>query len=361
MIHRTLVAIGALLASACQNIPDPDFDPRAPEDSASSAKDATQPKLTTVRRSGRINPDWLKPPQDDYRLGPGDLLEIEIAEIEGTLARTFVMPDGLVHYNLAGGVTAEGRTIPEFTADLTEALSKDYARPLVNASLVEVRSRRYWILGRVFNPGIYPLRQPTTLLEAISQSGGLFTSRFSGTTEELADLGRSVVVRDGRVLPINFEALVRRGDTSQNIYLKHNDFVYLPSSQNGAVLLLGAVREPQSVGFKDSLTLIEALAYGKGPVEGAYTRKIVIVRGSLTEPQAAVVDLNRILQGKETDVALAPGDIVWVPRSPFSALREGVELVIRDAARTIAVNEGAAAVGSDDRALIGIPPAATGP
>jgi protein involved in polysaccharide export with SLBB domain len=357
MIRRCICLATLVLANACQHIPDPTFDPRQP----GTERPIREARLTTVHRSSRIDPDWLKPPEDAYQLGPGDLLEIEIAEIEGTLARTFVMPDGLVHYNLAGGVPAEGSTIPEFTRALTAALSKDYAQPLVNVSLVEVRSRRYWILGRVFNPGIFPLRQPTTLLEAISQSGGLFTSRFSGSTEELADLGRSVVVRDGKVLPVDFEALVRRGDTSQNIYLRHNDFIYLPSSQSGAVLLLGAVTEPQSIGYKDSLSLITALAYGKGPAEGAYLRKVVIVRGSLSEPQAATVDVSRILTGRSPDIRLAPGDIVWVPRSPFNALREGVELVIRDAARTIAVNEGAAAAGSDARALIGIPPAPVGP
>lgn len=343
----------------CQNIPDPDFDARAPQTAIPT--EARDLDFTTVRRPTGVDPKWLRPPQDPYLLGPGDLLEIEIAEVEGTLARTFVMPDGLVHYNLAGGVRAEGLTQAQLAEQLAAALADDYAKPLVNVSLVEVRSRRYWILGRVFKPGIYPLRQPTTLLEAVSQAGGLFTSRFSGSTEELADLGRSVIIRDGRVLPVDFQRLIREGDTSQNIFLLHNDFIYLPSSQSAAVLLLGAVEEPKSIGFKDRLTLIQALAYGRGPSEGAYLRKIVVVRGSLTEPKATTIDLTEILTGRAPDVVLQPGDIVWVPRSRFNALREGVELVLRDAARTIAINEGAAVAGSDDRALIGIPPAATGP
>ncbi len=156
----------------------------------------------------------------------------------------------------------------EFSKKLREALKRDYTNPLVNVSLVEVLSRRYWILGRVFKPGLYPLRQPTTLLEAISQAGGLFTSRFSGTTEELADLSKSVVIRDGEILPVNFEKLVRAGDTSQNIYLHHNDYIYLPSAATSTVLILGAVAAPQAVGYKDSLTLIDCIAQCNGACQG---------------------------------------------------------------------------------------------
>nr|WP_246417955.1 polysaccharide biosynthesis/export family protein [Haloferula luteola] len=297
----------------------------------------------------------LQPPRDPYLLGPGDILEIEIAEVSGTLARTFVMPDGMVYYNLAGGVKAEGLTQRQFADKLTQALKRDYTQPLVNVSLVEVRSRRYWILGRVFKPGLYPLRQPTTLIEAISGAGGLFTSGFSGFTEELADLSNSIVIRDGEILPVNFERLVQGGDTSQNIYLRHNDYIYLPSATSSTVLLLGAVAAPQAVGYKESLTLIDCIAQGRGPAPGAYTRQIVIVRGSLDQPQAAIVDLNAILTGKDTDVLLQPGDIVWVPKRPLGVLETTVKDVFRTAARTIASGEGSRVAGSDADPVISIP------
>lgn len=316
---------------------------------------AQEPSFQNVSMKKGLDPSWLKPPTEPYRLGPGDLLEIEVAEISGTLSRTFVMPDGMVYYNLAGGVKAEGLTVAELSKSLKEALKRDYTDPLVNISIVEVKSRRYWILGRVFKPGIFPLRQPTTLLEAISNSGGLFTSQFSGTTEELADLDSSVVIRDGRILPVDFKALVYRGETSQNIYLRHNDFVYIPSSQAGSILLLGTVKEPKSVAFRNSLSIVECLAYGKGPAEGAYLKKVVVVRGSMSKPKVATVDVQAILTGKAPNVSLRPGDIVWVPRSPFSSLAEGVELVFRDAARTIAINEGAALGGSNQKSQLTLP------
>lgn len=350
LILRLLALLALFAAAACQqSIPPSGFDPRAEADALED------PDFRTVRLDRSLDGANLRPSLDPYRLGPGDIVEIEVSEVPGTLARTFVMPDGLVHYNLAGGVRAEGLTVSEFSDALTTELRRDYANPLVNVSLVEVRSRRYWILGRVYKPGIYPLRQPTTLLEAVSQAGGLFASRFSGTTEELADLSNSVLIRDGEILPVDFERLIREGDTSQNVYLRHNDFVYLPSVHSATVLLLGAVNEPKSLGFRGSLSLVESIALGRGLSPDAYPQRVVIVRGSHREPSAATVDLREILAGGATDVRLRPGDIVWVPRRPFGLLESTVELIFRDAARTIAINEGARAVGSSQQSIITVP------
>jgi polysaccharide export outer membrane protein len=351
-VYQILFALAllCLAGTSCQQvIPKPQFDARKADQTVRNLT------FTNVKIKRSPDPKLLIPPTEKYILGPGDTLEIEIAEVTGTLARTFVMPDGMVYYNLAGGVRAEGLTTAEFSKQLEAALKRDYTNPLVNVSLVEVNSRRYWILGRVFKPGLYPLRQPTTLLEAISQAGGLFTSRFSGTTEELADLSSSVVIRDGKILPVNFEKLVRSGDTSQNIYLQHNDYVYLPSAATSTVLVLGSVAAPQAVGYKDSLTLIDCIAQCKGPAKGAYLKEVVIVRGTLDKPQAALVDLHAILTGKETNVLLQPGDVVWIPKRPLGLLEATVQLVFQDAARTVASGEGSRVAGGEQDPVISIP------
>lgn len=339
-----------LLGSACQQtIPKSGFDARTVDQTVRNLN------FTNVKINRVLDPKLLVAPTEPYILGPGDVLEIEIAEVSGTLARTFVMPDGMVYYNLAGGVRAEGLTQADFVKQLTAALKRDYTNPLVNVSLVEVRSRRYWTLGQVAKPGIYPLRQPTTLLEAISQSGGLAVSGFSGTTVEIADLANSVVIRNGDILPVNFEKLVKSGDTSQNIYLHHNDFIYLPSSTSSTVLLLGAVSIPQSVRYKESLTLVDCIAQGKGPLKDACLDQIVIVRGSLDKPSAAIVNLKAILTGKESNVLLQPGDIVWIPRRPLGLLESTVKLVFKDAARGFAASQGARLTGSDQNPFVTIP------
>ncbi len=347
-ILRCLMLL-ACLTGCREKIANPSFDVRNPHQTAKELS------FSQVRINRKPSAELLKVPSEAYILGPGDVLEIEIAEIPGTLARTFVMPDGYVYYNLAGGVKAEGLTLQKFSEQLTQALKKDYARPIVNASLVDVKSRRFSLLGRVFKPGIYPLRQPTTLLEAISQAGGLYTSAFSGQTEELADLSKSVVIRDGKVLPVNFEKLVKNGDASQNIYLRHNDYVYIPSSTSSIVLVLGAVANPQAIGHRDSLTLIDCMAQCRGPVKGAYLKQVVVVRGSMEKPQAALVNLQEIIVGRATNVLLEPGDIVFVPKRPLGLLETTVELVFQDAARALALAEGTRFAGGNQGPVLTIP------
>jgi protein involved in polysaccharide export with SLBB domain len=207
----------------------------------------------------------------------------------------------------------------------------------------------------VLKPGIYPLRQPTTLLEAVSQSGGLAMSGFAGTSVEIADLASSVVIRDGDILPLNFEKLIKEGDMSQNIFLRHNDYIYLPASTSSTVLLLGAVSMPQSIRYKESLTLIDCIAQGKGPTKDAYLDQVVIVRGSLAKPSAAIVNLRAILTGKETNVLLQPGDILWVPRRPLGLIESTVKLIFNDAARSYAASGGGRLAGSSQNPSISFP------
>ena len=342
LMKRTLIHFLAamFLLSGCRSLNSPEsFDPHNP-DPALRGGVAFDP--LDLERS--LDSAFLRPNPAPYVLGVGDVVEIEIAGIGGTRASTAILPDGKLYYDLAGGVTADGKTIKELARVLESRLSEDYSSPHVNINLIEINSRRFWVLGRVFKPGLYPLQQPTTLLEAISLAGGLFTSRFSGSTEELADLGNSFVIRNGEVLPIDFEALLRKGDMSQNIYLRPDDYIYLPSALSQNVYVLGHVRQPQAIGYKDRLTLIGAVAAAKGPIPGAYLEKVVIIRGSLQQPKVAVVDLEAILKGQERNVVLRPFDIVWIPRDPWDKLNEYFWLIANTAAQTIAVREGARAV-----------------
>jgi len=175
-------------------------------------------------------------------------------------------------------------------------------------------------------------------------AGGLFTSRFSGSTEELADLGSSFILRKGELLPIDFLALLKKGDMTQNIYLRDGDYIYLPSALSQSVNVLGAVRMPLAVGFKDEITLISALAKAKGPLPSAQLQNVKIIRGTLTEPRVATVDVGAIIAGQAPNVVLRSRDIVWIPERPTQKLRDYFWVIMNAAASTVAVREGANSV-----------------
>jgi len=309
------------------------FDPYAPGE-------ASAPQWQAVRSGVGIPSAWLQPDASPYRLGPGDWIEIELLGESGGPVPTLVGPDGKIYFHLLPGLEVWGLTLEETRKLLEKELARYVRSPQVVVTLQTVQSRRVWVLGRVRTPGIYPLAAPMTVLEAISRAGGLSTSRFSGTTEELADLRHSFLIRGGRFVPVDFDALIRKGDMSQNVYLRPDDFIYIPSSLASEVYVLGAVYQPRTVGFKDQVTLISAIAAARGPIENAWLRQVAIVRGSMTEPRIATVNYNAIVKGQAPDIPLQPRDIVYVPFKPHRSLEAYANIVIDTFVRTVAANEG---------------------
>jgi hypothetical protein len=106
--------------------------------------------------------------------------------------------------------------------------------------------------------------------------------------------------------------------------------------------------------YSANTTMISAIARANGGLPSAHLDRCIVVRGSLNRPRVAVVDVNNILSGTETNFLLKPGDIVWVPDRPWQFLERYLYAVIDSAARTIAVNEGARTVDEDARPNISI-------
>lgn len=290
-----------------------------------------------------------EPVSEPFVLGAGDQLEIEVLGDAGSRTEVAVGPDGKIYYHLLPGIDVSGLTLRETKARLEKGLAR-YIRgePRVSVTLRQIQSRHVWIMGRVGQPGIYPLAGPTTLLEAIALAGGAAQSDSVTTTEELADLRHSFVARDGEMLPVDFHRLLREGDTLHNIHLRPGDFIFVPSALSKDVFVLGAVRSPAAVGYRDSLTLAGALAGAGGLIpKVSHGSHVAIVRGSLTQPVVTIVDFEAIVRGLAADVLLEPRDIVYVPNSPFRTLTRYVDMILNTFVGTVAANEGIRAVNPD--------------
>ena len=332
------------LLSGCQN---PQTQP---------ARFTTPPPLTnqfsTLSLTNTLDPAWLQPPKESFTLGPGDKLELEILGDPTSKTTTVVGPDGKIYFNLLPGIDVWGLTLAQARAQIEGGLAKYMKdQPQVSLVLRDVESKRIWVLGRVQAPGVYPLATPITLLEAVSLAGGTMSlSSFrqqeaAGASDELADFRHSFILREGKFLPIDFARLFQRGDLSQNIYLQPDDFIYFPTAAAQEVYVLGAVTEPRAVPYRQGMTVAAAVASAYGTITGAYMHHVTVVRGSLSHPQIAVVDYRNVLRGLAPDFALQPGDIVYVPFSPYRYLYKYVQLAIDTFVSSAAINAGSAAIG----------------
>lgn len=336
----SLCLVAALALTGCA-LPEGKFDAQDPLELVGD-----EPDFLSLDLARPIPPEALKPSGEAYRVGPGDVLDIEVAEDARTRASVKVMPDGMLYFDVAEGIKVTGMTLKEVSTTLSKSLAGDYPAAIVTVNLSEAQSQRYFILGQVRNPGAYPIAKPTTVIEAISQAGGMYSAQnLSGDAQEMVDLDRSLMIRGDEIIPVDFRGLIEHGDMGQNAYVRPGDYLYLPSVQHRAVYVLGSVQNPGPVYFDNDPTILSAVAMAGGPRQDAVIVNALVIRGSLTQPRVAKVNLHDIIRGQENDARLAAGDIVWVPNTIFTNLKNYTQAVLVTAAQAVAVQEGLAVLG----------------
>jgi protein involved in polysaccharide export with SLBB domain len=261
--------------------------------------------------------------QARYMLGPNDVVSFAFYG-RPELARPGVLigPDGRVSYLQAQGVKADGLTIDELREAVTAELTKFYRKPRIVVTPGEMRSKKFYVLGKVVNKGAYTLERPLTIIEAIAQAGGLETGIFQLNTVELADLPRAFLIRNQQRVPVNFEKLFRNGDLSQNILIEPDDYIYFPSSIANEIYVLGSVKSPGAQGLTIDASVLSAITLGGGFTERAYRQRVLVVRGGLETPKRFVVDMAEIVAGKASDFRLEPRDIVYICDHPWSRVED---------------------------------------
>lgn len=319
--------------------------------------------------TNELDPNLLHSPTNLFTLGPGDKLEIELVDETNSASTTVVGPDGKIYFSLLSGIDVWGLTLGQARQLIQDDLTR-YVRgqPQVNVTLRDVQSKHVWLLGRFQAPGIYNMAAPTTLLEAVAAAGG--SQSFAGQRqiseggplgEDLADLQHSFIVRDNKMLPVDFYALLDKGDLSQNIYLQPDDFIYFAPSYAKEVYVLGAVVQPKPVQYVRGMSLMQAIAGAYGTVRDAWLAHVTIVRGSIAHPQVAFVNYYDVVKGKTPDVVLQPGDIVYVPLTRYRYLRKYLDVALNTFASSVAINAGTRlAVGHNNGVAGVVIPAGSG-
>ncbi|MHC1586923.1 MAG: SLBB domain-containing protein [Candidatus Syntropharchaeia archaeon] len=244
---------------------------------------------------------------EEYLIGPGDLLEVKVYG-EPELDRVVrVSSEGFIHLPLIGEVQASDLTVSELIKKVEGKFSEGYlVNPQVSIRILEYNARKVFVLGAVDKPGVYELRGPKTIIELISEAGGI---KEGG--------GNQIVVlrkKKGEQTPlfINFSRLVRGRDMNSNIYLRGGDVVYVPESNE--VFILGEVKKPGNYPLKEGMTLIQAITRAGGFTRKAARGRVYIVRDSNQERRIKV-DVDEIVKDRSKDIELQPGDVIVVPES----------------------------------------------
>jgi len=159
----------------------------------------------------------------DYIIGPEDIIEVNIWK-EPDLSRTvLVRPDGKISLPLVGDIKAMGITPTQLAQAIEKKLSEYIESPVVSVILTGINNPKIYILGRVNKPGMYPLRDRITLLQAIALAGGF---------AEWAKKSKVIILRQtgdkDQRLVINIDKIIKGKKGIHDIILQRGDRIIVP-------------------------------------------------------------------------------------------------------------------------------------
>ncbi len=298
--------------------------------SASAGESAATPGETTSQHTpGNRPPNNARSWRDRYELGPGDVINFSLfgrPELDRPGFR--VAPDGTISYLQAQNINVNGLTLDEARIQIENGLRGHFKSPRVIITPQEVGSKRFTILGKVVRKGVVTLERPITLVEAVANAGGIETGLFERKTVELADLDRSFITRRGKHLPVDFRKLFHEGDMSQNLEVEPNDFIFIASTISNDYYVLGAVATQGVQGMTNDASVVAAISRRGGFTDLAYTDKVLVIRGSFSNPETHVVSVKDILAAKATDFKIQPKDIIYVADHPWADAKDIAKLAL---------------------------------
>jgi len=242
---------------------------------------------------------------DNYRLGAGDQLAIQLFGTENDQYDLQVTRNGQVSFPKLGPITVAGLTYEDARDLIQSRVATQFIGAQATVSMGRLRAINIFMAGEVVIPGAYSVSALTTITQALFQAGGV------------GDIGslRNIQVKRNGVIAETFDVyqLLLKGDASGDLRLQSGDVVFVPPYA-GVVTVEGAVKRPMIYEFVDGESVTDAVAMAGGLNQDAYASAIGVVSKAVGKslPGAQNIDLTDPKQAKSD---LRNGDKIRVPES----------------------------------------------
>lgn len=244
----------------------------------------------------------LATPQN-YRLGPGDEVVIDIWGTSEDHMRQTISPEGSIMISQIGPVYLNGLTIKDANQHIKSAFSRKYAgmndaETDIQVTLGQVRTIQVDILGEVATPGTFRMSPFSSVFHALYRAGGI---------NDIGSLRNIQVLRSGKkVAGVDIYDYLFKGKTSGNIRLQEGDVIIVPPYEQ-LVNIDGNVKRPMYYEIKPDETVKSLLDYAGGFTGDAYGGMVRLSRQSGTENELYNID-----RGEFATYRLQDGDIITV-------------------------------------------------
>jgi polysaccharide export outer membrane protein len=243
----------------------------------------------------------------EYSIGEGDLLKITVYDNPDLTTEARVGGDGKITFPLIGEVAVTGLTAAEAQKRIAAMLQEGFVRkPQVSVFIEEYKSKKVTTLGEFVKPGLIELRGNATLMEVVSNAGGV-----TPNAGDILVIKRKVV-RPGETqqrdetITLQLSAFLEGRTAEQNLMVADGDSIYVPRAS--FVYVSGAVRTPGVYKITQGLSVLKAITLAGGFTQRAAKNKTRIIRKS---------DAGEVTVDAPMEELVLPDDVVVVPESLF--------------------------------------------
>ena len=330
--YLCVVSILLLLVSGCTKAMHGTPVTAVPTVAVSTLDPGPVPNKEDLARMSRVTENAAfteKKGYPEYRIGPGDLLEITFrvgSQYSTDLVR--VGSDGTISYSFVDNLSVTGLTVRELDDQLTHRLSAYVKNPRLDVAVKEFKSKSALVLGEVgalrlpyyeAGSGKVFLKGKTTLLDLLVLAGGY--------TED-ADIKKVKLIRDSEIYRINLYDIIYRGETEQNVIINDGDVVDVPElpEYGERVYVMGEVNRQGVYPLEDVPDLLAAVALAGSFTRVAVEQNTLVIRGYEPgkNPHVLTADINALLKKGDIgqNITLVDGDVVYIPRSTIGYINE---------------------------------------
>lgn len=277
----------------------------------------------------------------DYRLGPGDEIEV-VAPPLWEVGQAFkISSQGEIVLPFAGTFHAADLTTTDLESQIAQRLRDgDLVRePDVIVHITQFKAKSVHVVGEVDNPGQYVLSQDFTVSEMILLAGGLDitaadygylhrkTQPSAPDTPAEGLVSSPTVPEPGReVIRIDLRPLKTGGVIDPELRVRPGDVLVVPSREVRMFYVIGDVVRPGGYELPQSgtLSVSQAISNAGGPMPTAKMSQGLLLRYEGGKRGEVKVDYAAILDGRQTDFVVRPDDVVFIPDSAGKILGYGL-------------------------------------
>ena len=234
----------------------------------------------------------------NYRLGAGDNIIIDVWGASQETFECIVSPDGYIVVDGVGPIRVAGLSVTQATSTIRSRLGQYYSGCNINMAIGETRSIQVQVVGEVRMPGTYTLSSLSTAFNALYAAGGI---------SDIGTLRNIKVYRRGRqIATIDVYDYLLNGNSNGDVMLQDNDVITVDAYE-ALVCVRGKVKRPMFYEMKREESVQQLLRDAGGFTGDAYTKNVRLTRKAGNEYSMHTVD-----EFKMSSFTLMDGDSVYV-------------------------------------------------